>query len=354
MSLEVQNLKRRFGQSMALDGASLEVLPGEIVALLGPSGCGKTTTLRIIAGFESADSGTVSLNGIDLMRIPPYARDIGLVFQDYALFPHMSVADNIAYGLRRRGMQKAVRLKRVEEMLGLVRLEGFANRRTSQLSGGQQQRIALARALAIAPRLLLLDEPLSNLDAKLRETLQTELRQILSTVAMTTLIVTHDQEEALALADRIAIIHRGRVVQIGTPREVYEDPAERFVGEFLGRSLWLDGMIESNVFITTGGTRLPCMPPSRRAARYGVLIRPEQMRLGPAADSGATLPARLIARRFHRHAVLMDLLIEERARVLLEVPHEVPLPDDGTQVVVSLISPAIHPVPDDDQSVVGG
>lgn len=349
MSLELQNLTRRFGHSLALDGASLEVLPGEIVALLGPSGCGKTTTLRIIAGFETADAGSVSLAGRDLMRLPPHSRDIGLVFQDYALFPHMNVEDNIAYGLRRRGMAKAERSQRVDEMLGLVRLQGYAKRRPSQLSGGQQQRVALARALAIAPRLLLLDEPLSNLDAKLRETLQSELRQILSTVATTTLIVTHDQEEAMALADRIAIMKNGRVLQIGAPREVYDDPADRFVGEFLGQSLWLDGYIDGQTFVTSSGTRLPCIPPSRRAAAYGALIRPECLRLGPAAAAGANLPGRLVGRRFHRHAVLAELLIEERARVLLEVPHELALPENGADVAVSLTRPAIRPVPDDEQ-----
>ncbi|MBX9749461.1 MAG: ABC transporter ATP-binding protein, partial [Roseococcus sp.] len=204
--LEVQNLTRRFGTSLALDGASMDAGAAEVVALLGPSGCGKTTTLRIVAGFESADSGSVTLAGRDLIRLPPHQRDIGLVFQDYALFPHMSVADNVAYGLRRRGMPAADRARRVGKMLDLVRLTGLDARRPAHLSGGQQQRVALARALAINPRLLLLDEPLSNLDAKLRHTLQTELRQILTRIGTTTLIVTHDQEEAMALADRIAIM----------------------------------------------------------------------------------------------------------------------------------------------------
>jgi putative spermidine/putrescine transport system ATP-binding protein len=327
MSLEVQNLVRRFGRATALDGASLDARPGEVVALLGPSGCGKTTTLRVIAGFEQADSGHVLLAGQDLSRLPPHRRDIGLVFQDYALFPHMSVADNVGYGLRRRGMAAAERQARVAAMLELVRLAGLEARRPAQLSGGQQQRVALARALAIAPRLLLLDEPLSNLDARLRGTLQLELRQILTQVGTTTLIVTHDQEEAMALADRIAIMHQGRVLQIGTPREVHDAPASRFVAEFLGRSVWLEGSYADGVFTTQAGTRLDCAPPRLRAARYGLLLRPHRLQV---AEAG--LPARVVGAQYRGHAMQVAMLVEGRVPAMLDWPHAVALPGTGQAV----------------------
>lgn len=347
MSLEVQNLMRRFGTFKALDGASLDVHEGETLALLGPSGCGKTTTLRIIAGFENADSGTIHLGGRDLMRLQPNARDIGLVFQDYALFPHMSVEDNIAYGLRRRGIDRNARRTRVDEMLSLVRLNGFEKRRPSQLSGGQQQRVALARAIAISPQLLLLDEPLSNLDAKLREALQTQLRHILTTVRATTLIVTHDQEEALALADRIAVMRKGRVVQIGAPREIYDNPASRFVAEFIGRSLWLEGKLDHMSFVTIGGCRLPCVPPSRHAAAYGALLRPEWLSISTEHAAEPALPARIVSRRFHRHAMLVEVSVEDRARLMIDVPHHVALPHDGADVTLRLGVPAVLAVPED-------
>jgi ABC-type Fe3+/spermidine/putrescine transport system ATPase subunit len=349
--LEVQNLTRRFGASLALDGASLDAGAAEVVALLGPSGCGKTTTLRIVAGFESADSGSVTLAGRDLIGLPPHARDIGLVFQDYALFPHMSVADNVAYGLRRRGMAAADRARRVGEMLDLVRLSGLDARRPAQLSGGQQQRVALARALAIDPRLLLLDEPLSNLDAKLRHTLQAELRQILTRIGTTTLIVTHDQEEAMALADRIAIMANegagGRVLQIGTPREVYEQPACRFVAEFLGSALWLEGRVEPGGFLTTGGTRLACAPPRRVARGHGILIRPEALRLGPPQEGENALPARVLGSRYRGAAILLDLLVEGVAPVALALPHDAPLPVPGEVVGLSAQPEACLTVPVD-------
>jgi ABC-type Fe3+/spermidine/putrescine transport system ATPase subunit len=345
--LEVQNLTRRFGASLALDGASLDADAAEVVALLGPSGCGKTTTLRIVAGFERADSGSVTLAGRDLIRLPPHQRDIGLVFQDYALFPHMSVADNVAYGLRRRGMAAAERARRVGEMLDLVRLSGLDARRPAQLSGGQQQRVALARALAIDPRLLLLDEPLSNLDAKLRHTLQTELRQILTRIGTTTLIVTHDQEEAMALADRIAIMAQGRVLQIGTPREVYAQPACRFVAEFLGQALWLEGRVEPGGFATTGGTRLACAAPRLVARAHGLLIRPESLRLGPPREGENALPARVLGSRYRGAAILLDLLVEGTAPVALALPHDAALPAAGESLSLAVRPSACLAIPVD-------
>jgi ABC-type Fe3+/spermidine/putrescine transport system ATPase subunit len=345
--LEVQNLTRRFGASLALDGASLDAGAAEVVALLGPSGCGKTTTLRIVAGFESADSGSVTLAGRDLIRLPPHQRDIGLVFQDYALFPHMSVADNVGYGLRRRGMATADRARRVGEMLDLVRLSGLDARRPAQLSGGQQQRVALARALAIDPRLLLLDEPLSNLDAKLRHTLQSELRQILTRIGTTTLIVTHDQEEAMALADRIAIMSQGQVLQIGTPREVYAQPACRFVAEFLGQALWLEGRVEPGGFVTTAGTRIASAAPRRVARAHGLLIRPESLRLGPPREGENALPARVLGSRYRGAAILLDLLVEGTAPVALALPHDAALPAAGEGLTLAAPPSACLAVPVD-------
>jgi ABC-type Fe3+/spermidine/putrescine transport system ATPase subunit len=344
--LDIQNLTRRFGTSLALDGASLDAGPAEVVALLGPSGCGKTTTLRIVAGFEAADSGSITLAGRDLIRLPPHQRDIGLVFQDYALFPHMSLADNVAYGLRRRGMAAPDRARRVGEMLDLVRLTGLDARRPAQLSGGQQQRVALARALAINPRLLLLDEPLSNLDAKLRHTLQTELRQILTRIGTTTLIVTHDQEEAMALADRIAIMANngrgGRVLQIGTPREVYEQPACRFVAEFLGHALWLEGRVEPGGFVTAGGTRLACAAPRRVASAHGLLIRPEALSLGKGEN---LLAAQVIGHRYRGPAILLDLLVEGTAPVSLALPHDAALPEPGASLSLAAAAAACRAIP---------
>ena len=345
--LEVPNLTPRFGASPALDGASPDAGAAGVVALLGPSGSGKTTTLRIVAGFESADSGSVTLAGRDLIRLPPHARDIGLVFQDYALFPHMSVADNIAYGLRRRGIAKPDRARRVGEMLDLVRLSGLDARRPAQLSGGQQQRVALARALAIDPRLLLLDEPLSNLDAKLRHTLQTELRQILTRIGTTTLIVTHDQEEAMALADRIAIMAQGRVLQIGTPREVYEQPACRFVAEFLGSALWLEGRVEPGGFVTATSKRLACASPSRVARAHGLLIRPEALRLGHPPVGENALSAQVIGSRYRGAAVLLDLLVEGAAPVSLALPHDAPLPAAGESLTLAVQPSSCRAIPVD-------
>jgi len=347
MNLEVQNLVRRFGNSLALDGASLDANAGEIVALLGPSGCGKTTTLRIVAGFEAADSGHVLLGGAEIGRLPPHKRDIGLVFQDYALFPHMSVFDNVAYGLKRRGIAKAERAQTVGRVLETVRLSGYEARRPAQLSGGQQQRVALARALAIQPRLLLLDEPLSNLDAKLRGVLQTELREILARVGTTTLIVTHDQEEAMALADRIAVMRRGRTLQLGTPRQVYERPATRFVAEFLGKSLWFDGKLDGGQFVADAGIVLRCAPAQLSAARYGLMLRPEALRLDTAIGDGDGFPARVKSVRYRGHANLLELDIFGHATVSLELPHGAPIPDAGSDVAVRFDPERALPVPED-------
>jgi putative spermidine/putrescine transport system ATP-binding protein len=234
--LVLDRLTKRFGDQTAVDALSLEVERGEFLSLLGPSGCGKTTALQMIAGFVEPTSGAVTLDGRDLLAVKPNRRGLGIVFQSYALFPHMTAAENVAFGLEMQGVARTERDRRVAETLELVGLAKLANRHPRRMSGGQQQRVALARALVIRPEILLLDEPLSNLDAKLREEMQIELRQIQRTVGTTTILVTHDQAEAMALSDRIAVMNAGRVEQVGRPHEAYERPATPFVASFLGKT----------------------------------------------------------------------------------------------------------------------
>ena len=235
---------KTFGDVRAVDDLTLEIHDGEVLSLLGPSGCGKTTTLRMLGGFEEPTSGTIYFGDVNVTDLPPYRRDVNTVFQSYALFPHLSVADNIAFGLRRKGVSKAAAKLRVDEMLSLVDLEGRGDRKPNQLSGGQQQRVALARALVNQPKLLLLDEPMSALDAKLRKTMQLELKRIQSQVGITFLYVTHDQEEAMTMSDRIVVMNRGRIEGIGSPRDVYEQPSTEFVATFLGASNLLAATLE--------------------------------------------------------------------------------------------------------------
>lgn len=235
------NVSRHFGEVKAVDNISLDIADGEFFTLLGPSGSGKTTSLRMIAGFDRPTSGRIYLHGRDVSQLPPYERDVNTVFQDYALFPHMTVAENVGYGLMIKKVPKAERERRVEEMLELVRLPGFGNRKPSQLSGGQRQRVALARALINRPRVLLLDEPLGALDLKLRQAMQIELKAIQQKVGITFVYVTHDQEEALTMSDRLAVFNHGRIEQVGTPAEIYERPATAFVAGFVGVSNLVSG-----------------------------------------------------------------------------------------------------------------
>jgi len=239
--LELDKLSKTFGSHLAVDGLTLGVEKGEFVSLLGPSGCGKTTTLQMIAGFVEPSGGSIRLEGRDLLAVKPARRGLGIVFQSYALFPHMTVAENVGFGLEMQGVAAPERIKRIGETLELVGLSAFAGRYPRQMSGGQQQRVALARALVIRPQILLLDEPLSNLDAKLREEMQIELRQIQRTVGTTTILVTHDQAEAMALSDRLVVMNHGRAEQIGPPHEAYERPATPFVASFLGRTNLVGG-----------------------------------------------------------------------------------------------------------------
>jgi len=234
--VSIRSLARSFGEVRAVDGVDLEIYSGEFLTLLGPSGSGKTTVLRMIAGFEKPDSGVITLGGKDVSQLPPYERDVNTVFQDYALFPHMNVLANIEYGLRVKGISKEERRARSLDALRQIRLEGFENRKPAQLSGGQRQRVALARALVNRPSVLLLDEPLGALDLKLREQMQIELKQLQREVGITFVFVTHDQEEALTMSDRIAVFNHGKIEQLGTPREIYDNPKSAFVSEFVGQT----------------------------------------------------------------------------------------------------------------------
>jgi spermidine/putrescine ABC transporter ATP-binding subunit len=286
--LEVSGLVKRYGVQTALDGVSITAGAGEFFTLLGPSGCGKTTLLRCVAGFARPDAGQIMADGARLDTLPAHARDIGMVFQNYAIFPHLSVAENIAYGLRARRVPAPERVRRVRDALDLVQMAELGTRMPSQLSGGQQQRIALARALVVRPRLLLMDEPLSNLDARLRVTMRGEIRRIQRELGITTLYVTHDQEEALAVSDRVAVMDRGRVEQVGTPREVYADPRTAFVAQFVGLSNALEGLVVARegrrVILEAGGLRLQG-DTDLPGPRLRAVVRPEAVELdgsGPA------------------------------------------------------------------------
>jgi putative spermidine/putrescine transport system ATP-binding protein len=272
-AVRLRGVSKVFGAVRAVDSLDLDVENGEFFSMLGPSGSGKTTTLRMIAGFELPTEGTVLLEGVDVSRLPPYERDVNTVFQDYALFPHMTVGDNVAYGLMVRKVPKQERRQRVADALRMVRLEGYEDRKPSQLSGGQRQRVALARALVNRPKVLLLDEPLGALDLKLREEMQIELKTIQREVGITFIFVTHDQDEALTMSDRIAVFNEGRVEQIGTPAEIYERPATAFVAGFVGTSNVLDGDVAQAI----------------AGDRQTFTVRPEKIRMeerGTAAGEG--------------------------------------------------------------------
>ncbi len=316
VQVRLRQLRRSFGEVHALDGMDLTINPGEMVVLLGPSGCGKTTALRVLAGLEDADSGQVLLDGRDISNVPTNRRDMGMVFQAYSLFPHLTAQQNVAFGLRLRGKNPTERRKIAGEYLELVGLSAQADRYARQLSGGQQQRVALARALAIHPQVLLLDEPLSALDAKVRVQLRAEIQRIQREVGITTLFVTHDQEEALAVADRVGVMWRGRIVQIAAPEEMYSRPAERFVAEFIGLSNPLPGNVSGDS-ATVLGQRVPLLPGSPQHGPVTVLIRPEAVRLlhgdadGGAGDGAGGVPATVVATSFlgasgHADARLAD------------------------------------------------
>jgi putative spermidine/putrescine transport system ATP-binding protein len=287
VEVRLEGLSRHYGPVVALDHLDLTLQPGELVALLGPSGCGKTTTLRLLAGLEDADTGNITVGGRDITHVSAAKRDMGMVFQAYSLFPHMTVRQNVAFGLRLRKVRTADRDKRALEMLDLVGLSVQAARYPHQLSGGQQQRVALARALAIEPQVLLLDEPLSALDAKVRAQLRDEIRRIQLEVGITTLFVTHDQEEALAIADRVGVMREGRLEQLASPTEVYSRPATSFVAEFVGLSNRLAGEVRGGEVIVRG-CKLPLVEQDTPDGQVVALVRPEAVSLASRAPESGT------------------------------------------------------------------
>jgi spermidine/putrescine transport system ATP-binding protein len=287
--IQLLDLEKRFREVRAVDGVSLEVGSGEFFSLLGPSGCGKTTTLRMIGGFELPTGGRILLRGRDVTADPPDKRPVNMVFQNYALFPHLDVDDNVAFGLKRKGVARAETARRVGEALELVHLTGYERRRPNQLSGGEQQRVALARALVNRPHVLLLDEPLGALDLKLRRQLQVELKRIQAEVGITFVYVTHDQEEALTMSDRIAVMHAGKVEQLGTPEELYERPTTRFVAGFIGSTNLLHGRIETDgrVRLSSGEVVRVAHDGMADGSEVEISVRPEAISIVPASAEGA-------------------------------------------------------------------
>jgi putative spermidine/putrescine transport system ATP-binding protein len=293
--LVLEGLVKRFGDLAAVDGVDLELPPGELISFLGPSGCGKTTLLRMIAGLEQPTAGRVYLDGTDITELPPHTRDIGMVFQTLALFPHLDVAGNIGYGMRIRGASSADIRRRVDELLELVSLSGVGSRRISQLSGGQRQRVATARALALEPRLFLLDEPLSALDANLREDLQVELRLLQQKLRITTIMVTHDQREAMTMSDVVVVMRDGRIEQVGAPLEVYRRPASAFVARFIGTTNLLEGSPDGGgVHVSGRRFTLAAEAPTAASDRVLISVRPEEARIVEASSQPNTLEGRVV------------------------------------------------------------
>ncbi len=292
IGLKVEDVGVSYGNNRVLDNINLNIKPGEFFALLGPSGCGKTTLLRLIAGFARADRGRVLIGPTDISHLPPWKRDVGMVFQSYALWPHMTVARNVAFGLEERRVSNADISRRVKAALDLVGLGALADRRPSQLSGGQQQRVALARTIAIEPKILLLDEPLSNLDAKMRVQVRRELRELQQRLGLTTILVTHDQEEANIICDRVAVIEAGKVQQVGTPAELYETPANLFVANFLGTANIISGRIagsgSTRIFEADGGLKILIMKDEKIPDGAKMVIRPQDIVLVDKNESADT------------------------------------------------------------------
>ncbi len=331
-AVRFRGVHRHFGAVRAVDGVDLEVLQGEFFSMLGPSGSGKTTCLRLVAGFEEPDAGEIHILGRPMRDVPPYERQVNTVFQDYALFPHMSVIDNVAFGLRVRGVPRAERLRRAEAMLELVKLAGLGNRRPTQLSGGQRQRVALARALVNEPLVLLLDEPLGALDLKLRQEMQSELKGLQRKLGITFLYVTHDQEEALGMSDRVAVFNRGRIEQIGRPEEIYERPATAFVAGFVGTS---------NI-----------IPPSLAARLLGehraFSLRPERIRIDPP-QAEITVEGTVLDIQYHGASTRIRVAVAEGFELLAERVNTEPAPPPGLNRVVRLgwRRDAMQPLRDD-------
>jgi spermidine/putrescine transport system ATP-binding protein len=344
--IEIDHVTKRFDDYVAVADADFTIAAGEFFSMLGPSGCGKTTTLRMIAGFDTPTSGAIRLEGADVSRVPPHKRNVNTVFQHYALFPHMSVWDNVAYGPRSMKKDKAEVKRRVDEILEIVRLTDFAKRRPSQLSGGQQQRVALARALVNYPSALLLDEPLGALDLKLRHAMQFELKRIQREVGITFVYVTHDQEEALTMSDRIAVMNAGNVEQIGSPTQIYDSPSTVFVASFIGQTnLWhgkQKGMAGDFAELAVLGTTLRARPGETKIETGGqatMMVRPERVRVSMDAPSGdvVTVPASVTDLTFQGPVVRLSLAAADGSPILAHVGAEddLPLLRPGDQVHLS-------------------
>jgi len=346
--LRLERLTKRYGSVVAVDGVDAEIREGELVSFVGPSGCGKTTLLRMAGGFVRPDAGRIWLDGQDVTRDPPNRRATAMVFQSYALFPHLSVAGNVGYALRVRGHARGEIAARVEDLLRVVRLEGLGDRRPDQLSGGQQQRVALARALSVRPRVLLLDEPLSNLDANLRVLMRDEIKRLQRELRLTVAYVTHDQEEAMSISDRIAVMRAGRIEQVGTPTEIYERPATEFVARFVGTANFLDGEVaETSATGATVRTALGMLvvhvagPQLARGAKVRLVVRPEAVRLSATEPlAGTPAVAGKIVGVSYTGAIARYLVDAAGIRLAVDVhnPRHGPRHADGDRVAVQLPS----------------
>jgi spermidine/putrescine transport system ATP-binding protein len=353
--IRLVGLVKRFEDVTAVDGIDLDVPGGEFFALLGPSGCGKTTTLRLVAGFEQPTGGRILLDGVDMVRTPPHKRKVNTVFQSYALFPFLSVRDNVAFGMRFQDVAKAEARRRVAEALALVQLQGLERRRPAQLSGGQQQRVALARALVLNPTVLLLDEPLGTLDAKLRKTLQVELKALQETVGITFVYVTHDQEEALTMSDRLAVMAGGRIEQVGAPTELYEEPASAYVAGFLGAANLLAATAagpgaDGRCRLRLGEFDLEAAGGDTAATgEVRVVIRPERVQLEPYGTTGHNRVPAMVERLVYQGPatqLVVRLANGESVQALVQNRGQ-PLPwQQGTAIAVHLPADALRVLPD--------
>jgi spermidine/putrescine ABC transporter ATP-binding subunit len=335
--VRLEGVERRYGATIALESLDLDIRDGEFLTLLGPSGCGKTTTLRIIAGFVDPTAGRVLVDGRDVIHLPPSRRDVGMVFQNYALFPHLTVAENIAFGMKQRGAGMDARRRRVAELLDLVRMPGYGERYPAELSGGQRQRVAIARAVAHPPKMLLMDEPLGALDLKLRESMQQELRSIQRTLKITTLYVTHDQTEAMTMSDRIVVMQAGRVEQVGEPEQIYTRPASRFVASFVGKINFISvETAGASGMIAGRAIKLPQRPSDARPREMTLGLRPEHIRLLSTGDAAMNaLPGIVRDRIFAGSHVTLSVEIADGTTVSAELPPGDGLPVKGSHVQVA-------------------